>query len=73
MAYATRDRKQKKRSFRGLWIARIGAACRAQKISYSKFTAALKKHKIALNRKVLAEIAVKDKYAFDKIVEIAKS
>ena len=73
MYYSYRDRKQKKRSFRSLWIARINAACRAEDISYSKFLRGLKKAKITLNRKVLASLAVKDKKAFSKLTELAKS
>ena len=72
MAYATRDRKQKKRSFRNLWVARINAACRARDISYSSFINKLKKSKVSLNRKILADLAVNDKTAFDKLVELAK-
>ena len=72
MYYATRDRRQRKREFRNLWIARIGAACRAHGISYSTFMNKLKKAKISLNRKILAELAVNDKTAFDKLVELVK-
>jgi len=72
MMYATRDRKQKKRNFRNLWIARINAACRARGISYSSFMSKLKKAKINLNRKVLAELAISDKTAFDKLVDLTK-
>lgn len=73
MAYATRDRKVRKREFRGLWIVRITAACKARDISYSKFMGALKKEKVGLNRKILADIAVHDRNTFNKLVEIAKS
>lgn len=72
MHYATRDRKRRKREFRVLWIARINAACRAHDISYSKFITSLKKIKVSLNRKILADLAVNDKTAFDKLVELAK-
>ena len=72
MMYATRDRRARKREFRNLWIARIGAACRARGISYSRFMNALKKAKVGLNRKTLAELAVNDKAAFDKLAELAK-
>ncbi len=72
MAYATRDRKQKKRVFRNLWVARITAACKERGTSYSKFIGGLKKEKIALNRKVLAELAIVDKNAFKKLVELVK-
>ncbi len=72
MAYATRDRKQRTREFRVLWIARITAACKARGISYSKFTGGLKKRGIALNRKILAELALVDEKVFSKIVELVK-
>ncbi len=72
LVYATRDRKVKKREFRSLWIVRINAACRAEGITYSAFIKGLKKAKIGLDRKVLAELAVKDAKTFKKIVEMAK-
>lgn len=72
LVYAYRDRRNKKREIRSLWIARLNAACRAGGISYSKFIAGLKKAKVALDRKVLADLAVKDSAAFKKLVEIAK-
>lgn len=72
MAYATRDRKLRKREFRNLWIIRITAACRAKGISYSKFIGGLKKKKIDINRKMLADIAHRDNKGFGKIVELAK-
>jgi len=72
LVYAYRDRRVKKREFRSLWIARLNAACRAEGLSYSKFMNGLKKAKIALNRKVLADLAIKDTAAFKKIVELAK-
>lgn len=71
--YAYRDRKVKKRQFRGLWIVRINAACRANNISYSKFINALNEKGINLNRKVLAEIALTDPAAFAGIVKEATS
>ena len=73
MMYSYRDRKARKRDFRSLWIARINAGCRAHGLSYSKFIAGLKKAKIALDRKVLADIAVSDSKAFAKLVESAKA
>ena len=73
MAYATRDRKQRKREFRVLWNARITAACKSLGISYSKFVGGLKKKKVELNRKMLAEIALKDIKTFEKLVKTAKS
>ena len=69
LTYAYRDRKQKKRNFRQLWMARINAAARMNGISYSKFMNGLKKNGIEINRKMLAEIAVSDPAAFTKLVE----
>ena len=71
--YAYRDRRVKKREFRGLWIVRINAGARANGISYSKFMAGLKKLNIELDRKVLADIAVHDKAGFTALVEQAKA
>ena len=73
MMYSYRDRKAKKRVFRVLWIARINAACRANGITYSKFINGLKKAKILLDRKVMAELAVSDGKAFAKLVEAAQA
>lgn len=73
MAFATRDRKQRKRQFRRLWTIRINAACRECGTTYSRFIAGLKKAQIQLDRKSLAELAVRDKDAFKKIVELTKS
>ncbi|MBN2453247.1 MAG: 50S ribosomal protein L20 [Candidatus Omnitrophica bacterium] len=73
MKYSYRDRKAKKRNFRSLWIARINAACREHGMSYSRFIAGLGKTKVALDRKVLADIAVTDKKSFAKLVETAKA
>ena len=72
MQYAYRDRRQKKRSFRSLWILRINAAARENGISYSRLIAGLKKANISLDRKTLADIAVHDKEAFSLIVAEAK-
>lgn len=72
MYYAFRDRKQKKREFRSLWIVRINAACRMHNISYSKFMHGLKLANIELDRKILADMAMNDMSAFSKIVESAK-
>ncbi len=72
LVYAYRDRRVKKRLFRRLWIARINAACRSAGIKYSQFIDGLKKAKIDLDRKVLADLAVKDSRAFKKLVEIVK-
>jgi large subunit ribosomal protein L20 len=73
MAFATRDRKQRKRHFRALWTARINAACRAGGMSYSRFIDALNKSKIRLNRKSLAEIAARDEKTFQEIVKLVKT
>lgn len=70
--YAYRDRRVKKRDFRRLWIARINAACRQEGVTYSAFMDGLKKAKVSIDRKILAELAVKDSHAFKKLVEIAK-
>jgi len=72
LVYAYRDKKVKKREFRSLWITRINAACRMHGISYSKFMNGLKKAKVGLDRKVLADLAVRDTHAFKKLVEIVK-
>jgi large subunit ribosomal protein L20 len=72
LVYAYRDRRVKKRDFRRLWVIRINAACRAAGITYSKFIKGLKKAKVSLDRKILADLAVKDTHAFKKLVEIAK-
>ena len=66
-------RKQRKRQFRQLWIARINAAARLNGLSYSKFMYGLKKSGVDLNRKVLADMAVTDKEGFTKLAELAKS
>jgi large subunit ribosomal protein L20 len=72
LAYSYRDRKAKKREFRALWITRINAACKECGISYSRFINGLKKAKAAIDRKMLADIAVKDKVGFGKLVEASK-
>ena len=73
MMYSYRDRKSRKRDFRALWIIRINAACREAGISYSLFMNGLKKAKILVDRKILAELAVSDKKAFGKLVEMVKA
>jgi len=73
MYYAFRDRKQKKREFRKLWIIRINAACRLNDISYSRFINGLKKAGIELDRKILADMAMNDSAAFNAVVEKAKA
>ena len=71
--YAFRDRRRKKREFRALWIARINAAVRELGMSYSVFMAGLKRANIEIDRKVLADLAVMDKPAFDKIAAQVKA
>ena len=71
--YAYRDRKQRKRQFRALWIVRINAAAREFGLSYSQFVNGMKKANIEIDRKVLADIAVFDKATFGQIVEQAKA
>ncbi|HYR70505.1 MAG TPA: 50S ribosomal protein L20 [Candidatus Acidoferrum sp.] len=72
-AFAYRGRKQKKRRARALWIIRVNAACRQVGLSYSVFMAGLKKAGIALDRKILAELAVSDPTAFAKLAETARA
>jgi large subunit ribosomal protein L20 len=71
LMYAYRDRRQRKRDFRRLWIARINAAARMHKLSYSKFMHGLKLANIDLDRKVLADLAITDPTGFAKIAELA--
>jgi len=73
MVYAFRDRRQKKRDFRRLWITRINAACRLNDISYSRFINALNKANIDLDRKILADMAMNDPEAFATVVKQAKA
>ena len=68
---AFRDRRKKKRDYRRLWITRINAACRQHGMSYSRFMSAMLKANVQLNRKMLAEMAVSDKDAFKKLVDLA--
>ena len=70
--YAFRDRRQKKRDFRKLWITRINAACRENEISYSRFIEGLNKAGVEVNRKMLSEIAIADPKAFTELVKVAK-
>ena len=72
LAYATRDRKQRKRQLRGLWIVRINAAVRSNGLTYGKFITGLKSADIQLDRKILADLAVRDAGTFTQIVEAAK-
>jgi len=71
--YSYRDRRQKKREFRKLWIVRINAACRENEISYSRFIEGLNKAGLEINRKMLSEIAINDPKAFSELVKVAKS
>jgi len=73
LKYAYRDRKVRKRDFRRLWIARINAAARLNGMSYSKFIAGLAKSGVALDRKILADLAVNDPAGFARLAETAKS
>lgn len=72
-AFAWRDRRQKKREFRRLWITRISAACRERGISYSRFIAGLVNAQVEVNRKMMSELAIHDPAAFDALVEVSKS
>mgnify|MGYP000874525928 CR=1 FL=1 len=72
LMYAFRDRRNRKRDFRRLWITRINAACRANGISYSRFINGLRKSGVAINRKMLAELAVSDAAAFSALTGLAK-
>src|SRR4026208_1139467 len=72
LAYATRDRKQRKRQMRELWIVRINAAARQNGMTYGAFVAGLKKAEIELDRKTLADVAVRDAATFTRIVEAVK-
>ena len=73
LAYAYRDRRQKKRDFRRLWIVRINAAARLHDLTYSQFVAGLKRAGVEINRKFLADLAVRDPSAFTQLAEVAKS
>ena len=70
---AKTDRRRKKRDFRGLWVVRLNAACRARGLRYSEFINGCKKANIELNRKMLSEIAIADPEGFDKIAETVKA
>jgi large subunit ribosomal protein L20 len=72
LAYATRDRKQRKRQMRELWVIRINAAARQHGLTYGRFVAGLKKADVALDRKILADLAVRDAATFAKIAEVAR-
>jgi large subunit ribosomal protein L20 len=71
--YAYRDRRNKKRDFRALWITRINAAAREHGVSYSRLIAALDKAGVALDRKILSDLAISDPAAFKKVIETARA
>ena len=71
-AHAYRHRRNRKREFRALWITRLTAACRQRCISYSRFVGALRRANIALNRKMLSEIAIHDPSGFDRVVDLVR-
>jgi large subunit ribosomal protein L20 len=72
MAYATRDRKQRKRQLRELWIVRINAGVRQHGLTYGRFIAGLKRADVTIDRKILADLAVRDAATFARIVEVAR-
>ena len=72
-AYAYRDRRNRKRDFRSLWVTRLTAACRARGMRYSRFIFGLKAASVIVNRKMLSEVAIHDPQAFDAVVEIARA
>lgn len=73
MSFSTRGRKARKGAFRRLWVTRVRAACEAQGLRYSQFMAGLKAAKVALDRKILADLAVTDETAFRTLVDLAKA
>ena len=73
MAFATRDRKARKRTIRRLWITRIHAACGAEGLRYSQFIAGLKAANVVVDRKILADLAVTDQEAFREFIKVAKA
>ena len=73
LAYATRDRKQRKRQMRQLWVVRINAAARQHDLTYGQFIHGLRKADVQIDRKILADLAVRDAATFGRIVELAKS
>jgi large subunit ribosomal protein L20 len=72
LTYAYRDRRRRKRDFRRLWITRINAAARQNGLSYSRFMAGLRQAGVELDRKILADLAVRDADAFARLVDVAK-
>lgn len=73
LAYAYRDRRARKRDFRRLWIIRINAAARMNGLSYNRFIQGLRRAGVEINRKMLADLAVKDAAAFERLVEVARA
>ena len=73
LQYAFRDRKNKKRNFRSLWITRINAASKELGVPYSKLVSGMSKNNIAINRKILSDIAISDEATFKKLVELASN
>lgn len=73
MLYATRDRKNRKREFRALWIARINAASREHEMPYNRFISGLQAAGVEIDRKMLADLAVRDSAAFSELVAIARN
>jgi large subunit ribosomal protein L20 len=73
LAYATRDRKQRKRKMRELWIVRINAAARQNGLTYGQLINGLKKAEVGIDRKILADLAIRDAAVFGQIAELAKS
>jgi large subunit ribosomal protein L20 len=73
LAYATRDRKQRKRQMRALWIIRVNAAARQHGMTYGQLIAGLRSADVAIDRKILADLAVRDEATFGRIVEVARS
>lgn len=73
LVYAYRDRRNRKRDFRALWIARINAAARQNGINYSRLISGLKDHQVELDRKILADLAVREPQHFARIVELIRS
>ncbi len=71
-AYATRDRRNRKRDFRRLWITRISAGCSSRGVSYSRFMHGLREANVDLNRKMLADLAIRNPEVFDELVSVAK-
>jgi len=72
MAFSTRDRKKKRRNMRSLWIVRLNAACRLHGVTYSRLIAGLKKISITLNRRSLAELAVREPDSFKRVMDAVK-